>query len=71
MPSKRIHPLGIYEKALPNDFSFEQKFKAAKEAGFDFLEISVDESDSKLAYRRADSLCRHHYRFSPCLPAQG
>ena len=48
MPSKRIHPLGIYEKALPNDFSFEQKFKAAKEAGFDFLEISVDESDSKL-----------------------
>ena len=48
MPTKRIHPLGIYEKALPNDFSFEQKFKAAKEAGFDFLEISVDESDSKL-----------------------
>ncbi|WP_392486254.1 L-ribulose-5-phosphate 3-epimerase [Haloimpatiens sp. FM7315] len=42
-------PIGIYEKALPNSMSWEQKFKAAKKAGFDFIEISVDESDERLA----------------------
>ena len=41
--------IGIYEKALPNAFTWEQKIKAAKLAGFDFIEISVDESDERLA----------------------
>lgn len=42
-------PLGIYEKALPNAFSWDEKMKAAAAAGFDFLEISIDESDERLA----------------------
>lgn len=42
-------PMGIYEKALPNAFSWEEKMLAAKKAGFDFIEISVDESDERLA----------------------
>ena len=42
-------PLGIYEKALPNAFSWKEKMLAAKAAGFDFIEISVDESDERLA----------------------
>lgn len=41
-------PIGIYEKALPSSFSFEEKLTAAKEAGFDYLEISIDETDEKL-----------------------
>lgn len=43
------NPIGIYEKALPNDFTWEEKFAAAKKAGFDYMEISVDESDARLA----------------------
>ena len=42
-------PLGIYEKALPNDFTWLQKMQAAKQAGFDYIEISIDESDERLA----------------------
>ncbi len=40
--------LGLYEKAIPNDFSMAEKLKIAKESGFDHLEISVDETDEKL-----------------------
>jgi L-ribulose-5-phosphate 3-epimerase/hexulose-6-phosphate isomerase len=40
--------IGIYEKAMPNAFDWETKIKVAKEAGFDFIEISVDESDERL-----------------------
>lgn len=42
-------PLGIYEKAIPNDFSWKEKMQAAKAAGFDYIEISIDESDERLA----------------------
>lgn len=43
------NPLGIYEKAIPNDFSWKEKMQAAKAAGFDYIEISIDESDERLA----------------------
>ena len=43
------NPLGIYEKAIPNDFSWKEKMQTAKAAGFDYIEISVDESDERLA----------------------
>lgn len=43
------NPIGIYEKALPNSFTWEEKFRAAKNAGFDYMEISIDESDERLA----------------------
>lgn len=43
------NPIGIYEKALPNAFTWEEKFRAAKMAGFDYMEISIDESDERLA----------------------
>jgi L-ribulose-5-phosphate 3-epimerase/hexulose-6-phosphate isomerase len=47
--SLRDNPIGIYEKAIPNAFDFEDKFKIAKAAGFNFLEISIDESDERLS----------------------
>lgn len=49
MYSLHKNPIGIYEKALPNSFTWEEKFRAAKKAGFDYMEISVDESDERLA----------------------
>lgn len=41
--------LGIYEKALPHQMNWNQKLKLAKDLGFDFVEMSVDESDERLA----------------------
>ncbi len=41
--------LGLYEKAMPGNLSWANKFNCAKLAGFDFLEISIDETDQKLA----------------------
>src|SRR6056297_578589 len=40
--------LGLYEKAMPNTLSIKQKMTEAKNAGFDFLELSIDETDEKL-----------------------
>ncbi|SFL46701.1 L-ribulose-5-phosphate 3-epimerase [Pelosinus propionicus] len=41
-------PVGIYEKALPETMSWMEKLNLAAECGYDFLEISIDESESKL-----------------------
>ncbi len=40
--------LGIYEKALPKDISWGERLNLAKEAGYKFVEISVDETDERL-----------------------
>lgn len=42
-------PVGIYEKALPNYFTWDEKFCCARDAGYAFIELSVDESDERLA----------------------
>ena len=42
-------PLGIYEKALPYEGSWCTRLALAGEAGFNFVEMSVDESDERLA----------------------
>lgn len=54
-----IVPIGIYEKALPSSFSWEDRFSAAKEAGFNYIEISVDETDERLARLNWTSLERN------------
>ena len=43
------NPIGIYEKALPKDLSWAQRFAAARDAGYDFLEMSVDETPERMA----------------------
>lgn len=40
---------GIYEKALPKGTSWESKLLTAKAAGFDFVEMSIDETDERLS----------------------
>ena len=42
-------PVGIYEKALPAELSWEERLDMASSAGFDFVEISVDESDERIS----------------------
>ncbi|KFX04356.1 xylulose 5-phosphate 3-epimerase [Pectobacterium betavasculorum] len=42
-------PLGIYEKALPAGEDWLTRLQQAKALGFDFVEMSVDETDSRLA----------------------
>lgn len=44
----RKHPLGIYEKALPKQLSWYERLALAKSCCFDFVEISIDESDERL-----------------------
>jgi len=43
------NPIGIYEKALPKNMDWPQRFEAAKKAGYDFLELSVDETAERMA----------------------
>lgn len=45
----RNYLLGLYEKSMPNDLSIREKLGITRESGFDFLELSVDETDAKLA----------------------
>ena len=45
----KAYTLGLYEKAMPSELTWAEKLMAAKEAGFDFVEISIDETDAKLA----------------------
>lgn len=40
--------LGLYEKAIPSELSWEEKMIVAKNAGYDFIEMSIDETDEKL-----------------------
>ena len=41
--------IGIYEKALPQNISWAERFALVKKLGFDFMELSIDESDERLA----------------------
>lgn len=45
----RKHKLGIYEKALPKHLTWQDRLSLAKVCGFDFVEMSVDETDERLA----------------------
>jgi len=48
MLSKTV-PLGIYEKALPAGKCWYERLTLAKTLGFDFVEMSIDETDVRLA----------------------
>ncbi|MFI3284805.1 MAG: L-ribulose-5-phosphate 3-epimerase [Erysipelotrichaceae bacterium] len=40
--------LGLYEKAMPNHLSWEEKLAFAKSANYDWIEISIDATDEKI-----------------------
>ena len=45
----KAYTIGLYEKAMPKELTWKEKLEAAKQAGYDFVEISIDETDEKLA----------------------
>ena len=49
MNNNKQYALGLYEKAMPNELSIKQKLAETYAAGFNFMEISIDETDEKLA----------------------
>ena len=45
----KAYQIGLYEKAMPSTLDWREKLTCAKRAGFDYVEISIDETDAKLA----------------------
>ena len=45
----REYVIGLYEKSMPDTLSLREKLEAAKAADYDFLELSIDETNRKLA----------------------
>lgn len=43
------YSIGLYEKAMPASLTWREKLECAKECGYDFVEISIDEKDEKLS----------------------
>lgn len=43
------YKIGLYEKAMPTGLRWREMLESARDAGFDHLEISVDESDARQA----------------------
>lgn len=42
------YTLGLYEKSMPKELPWKDKLLAAKKAGYDFVEISIDETEEKI-----------------------
>ena len=43
------YQIGLYEKAMPAALSWREKLACAKRCGYDYVEISIDETDERLA----------------------
>ena len=43
------YAIGLYEKAVPKTLDWEARLRCAKNCGYDFLEISIDETEEKLS----------------------
>ena len=42
------HLLGLYEKALPPEMNWEERLQTARDLGYDYVEISIDEKDERI-----------------------
>lgn len=43
------YDIGLYEKAMPADMPWLEKLRFAKKCGYDFIELSIDVTDEKIA----------------------
>ena len=43
------YAIGLYEKAMPKSMNWPEMLRCARECGYDFVEISIDETDFRLA----------------------
>lgn len=49
LPNLDFIPLGIYEKALPYNLSWPERLETARQLGCEHVELSVDETDERIA----------------------
>lgn len=56
------YSLGLYEKAMPASLCWAEKLGIAKDAGYDYVEVSIDETEEKLARLDENSLERAEFR---------
>lgn len=42
------YEIGLYEKAMRNTLSWEEKLRCAKDCGYDYVEMSIDATDEKI-----------------------
>ena len=54
------YQLGVYERAMPAELEWREKLICAGAAGFDYVELSIDESDARLARLDWDGNDRLH-----------
>ena len=43
------YQLGLYEKSMPANLTLHEKLVETKQAGFDYMELSIDETEEKLS----------------------
>jgi len=48
--------IGLYEKALPKGLSWEERLVFARDAGYSFMEISIDETDERIERLKWDKV---------------
>ena len=44
----KAYELGLYEKAMPGTLTWKERLEAAKAAGYDYVEISIDATEEKI-----------------------
>lgn len=49
MQNLGVRPVGIYEKALSVELSWDERLSQAAQAGYDFVEMSIDDSEERLS----------------------
>ena len=53
---------GLYEKALPKHLKWEDRLLVARKAGYNFMEMSIDESDERLERLQWDKIKKRKLR---------
>lgn len=61
--------IGLYEKALPAEWSWLRRLSTTAEAGYQYAEISIDESDERLA--RLDWSCHEMAELRAAISSAG
>jgi L-ribulose-5-phosphate 3-epimerase len=54
--------IGLYEKALPKSLSWDERLTAARDAGYSFMEISIDETDERIERLKWDMAKKKNLR---------
>ena len=54
--------IGLYEKALPENLSWEERLIAVRDAGYSFMEISIDETDERIERLKWDGAKKKNLR---------